>query len=448
VRKLRGWIINLADALGPPPGSVEVHAYLNDDDDPGDLGGNLSLATHDLGSLTVVHQAGPGGSGSPTEANAEGHFGWDMEFNPGPITTRIKATDPQPDQYRARFPDESAQIGKAFHSDLERLGWTAGRDCLIWGAIEGVAQPTPAEWGTTPLTSSDSGDWGVLTSGTGVTPGRVLLKRGIGFLGGVVFSIEAADLVVPVPGEEAGVANPGITDRWDLLVAVMHNDPGAPTTYGKQRIVIQQGPADGKIPALTPVAGQRRMALHALKMAAGGTGYSEATDLRPWQPGSPAGLFNPITQSFIFPALQATTEAGIASGLNTELASHEVVLPLGSRWIGQANWHATVIGGNPLFFGIQLFSEAYDAAGTLVTGTDYVQRPPSGHDLWSSAGSVEVPHSTSWPIQTIPKFQADALATNTRSWTRLRFRIILFGLGVGSLRVKDQHINIHLWPVP
>lgn len=136
MRKLRGWIKNLGDGESPAPGTVEVAAKVD--------GVKLNLETHDLGYLDFVHLTG--GASSADVADARGHFGWDMELSPGPITQEITPSDPQT-EYRWRFPDESAQVGKAFHSDLERLGWTAGRDCLVWGAIEGANQPTTATWG-------------------------------------------------------------------------------------------------------------------------------------------------------------------------------------------------------------------------------------------------------------------------------------------------------------
>ena len=72
-----------------------------------------------------------------------------------------------------------------------------------------------------PIKSSRLGDWSVADFGTGADAGRVLLNRGIGFLGGVVFSIETPNypLMVPVLGEDAAEANSGTTDRWDLLYA-------------------------------------------------------------------------------------------------------------------------------------------------------------------------------------------------------------------------------------
>src|SRR5690606_14631796 len=118
-RSIRGWIRNLADGLGPPPGSVAVAATVPDDEGNQDP---LNATDHALGTYTPVHAIL---SGDPAHADALGHWGWDMEFSPGPITQTIVPDDPQT-EYRKRFPDESAPVGKAYHSDLERLAWTGG----------------------------------------------------------------------------------------------------------------------------------------------------------------------------------------------------------------------------------------------------------------------------------------------------------------------------------
>lgn len=441
MRKIRGWIRNLADGLGPPPGSVQVHAR------PAVDNAELDLEDHELGALSLAHLVG--GSSSITDADASGHFGWDMELSPGPITTQIIPTDPQT-EYRYRFPDESAQIGKAFHSDLERLGWAAGRDCLVWGAIEGAVQPTSSTWGTDPGANAGLGDWSIASYGTGADAGRVTLRPGIAFLGGVVFSIEAGPLQVPVVGESAAAANGSGSDRWDLLYLAMDVDPLS-TTYGKQSINIQQGTPGGGIPSLAAVAGSRRLVVHALKMVAGATVYSAAVDLRPWNPASPPALSSgPTAKTYEASSVQGISTVVTPSLLNTAMASNEILLSPGSRYCGTIHWMGMVTTGpSATRFYISAHTEGWDAAGVLVAGTDFVQKPAvnimanfpmNGSDAW------RVQHS--WPISVIPAFTPTPPSASVRNWTRLR-PVIRMAVLVGDGAVAhDQYAWVSLWPVP
>lgn len=448
MRKVRGWIRNLADGLGPPPGTVEVHARINNEE--------IDLEEHRLGYLDRTHQSG--GAGSPTEADSAGHFGWDMEFSPGPIVTQIIPSDPQT-EYRYRFPDESAPVGKAFHSDLERLGWTAGKDCLVWGAIEGVAAPTAASWSADPLVSSGQGDWSIASLGSGVNAGRVTLRRGIGFLGGVVFSVESGDLLVPVAGDDPASPNVATSDRWDLLVASADSNPTS-LTYGKQRIVIQEGSPGAGIPALTPVAGERRLVIHALKMAAGGAGYSAASDLRPWSepvPGMSEAdpvakiwvLADPLAGQVVPPSVKTP------STLNAVMSQDLITLAPSRRWIGRASyscWVNYVGASKPFMF--RFSTSGYSAPGVTVPGTDYVLKTSRGYEHLTLPPAASEPlleismPSFDLPLGIIPSFTANSLAAATRNWRSLGFALEFEHTGTLPVLIQDQRLSVQFLPIP
>ena len=161
MRKIAGWIRNLADGNGPPAGTVDVHAKPTVDNV------EVSNTTHITGVLTRVHVAE--GSGSTTLASPLGHFGWEMELSPGPINVQIVPHDPQT-EYRWRFPDESAQYGKAFQSDLKRLPWAAGKDCVIWDAVwDGHNPASAASFSNDPSSnlSYGQGNFSIASFGAG-----------------------------------------------------------------------------------------------------------------------------------------------------------------------------------------------------------------------------------------------------------------------------------------
>lgn len=431
MRKLRGYLRRISDGEGPPPGSVEVHATVRATDT------ELDLEDHDLGTLTVDHLAG---SGSATIADDDGSFGWQFELGPGLIDQEVEASDPQT-EIRWRFPDESSQIGAAFHSDIERLGWAAGGDVMVWNAIPGGNDP--ATWPSgDPTQTWNLGNGSIESFGTGADAGTVVLRPFIGFVAGVLFSIEGGSMRVPSvsTGDVPGAANVSGSDRWDLLELVINTDRSS-ESYGKQTIEITQGTPGAAIPTpAAPTATSRRRAIHALKMVGGASVYSNAYDLRGWQRSvaSPTVVVPPITQAWSgYPPANFQTvqsgQSGVASTLNSKLAADELIIPTGSSYVGNATWSGWVrlykaTAQQEQVLHVKLSTEGYGING-LVAGTDYVTNPetagfPVALDVDSPNGRKFVTHSITFPIAQIPGFETSSqLSLTPRTWSRLRFKV-------------------------
>ncbi len=448
MRGIRGWLRNLSDGLGPPAGSVDVHATVEADDL------ELDNTTHQTGVLQRVHVLG--GSGSNTLADPFGHFGWNMELAPGAIKQAITPTDPQ-EEFRFRFPDESAQVGKAFHTDLERLAWTAGKDGLVWNAIPNGNDPASAAGWSNDPTSALS--WGVGNGGIasfGPTAGKVTLRPFIGFVGGAVFSVEIGDLEVPPAGGSVLPANGAGSDRWDLLYLKILTDP-TNDNYGKQTIELLQGTPGAGIPTHPGQApGARILPLHALKKAAGASAYSAAYDLRRW-------LFHPswlaITRQYAG-AGQASINVGVdtASSLNTALAATPLILPPGSAWQGYANlstyWHPfgasdddDDISINLGSLSVALISEAIDpVSGLVVAGSgSIVSGIINPAPLFFSTGAQQALGVT-FPFATIPSYALDSgVMADSRAWSKLRFRVVYRPTTLPAT-IGEQQLRVHLWP--
>lgn len=453
-RSIRGWIRNLADGLGPPPGSVSVQATVPDADGNQDP---LNAVDHALGNYTPVHVAL---SGDPAYADALGHWGWDMEFSPGPITQTIVPDDPQT-EYRKRFPDESAPIGKAYHSDLERLAWTGGRDALVWNAIPGGHDPAANAWSWDPLLSGLQGNLSIASFGNNMS---FTLRRGIAFVGGTVFSIEMADLTYPYAGVSAAPVNATVQDRWDLVCLHVVTDPAA-YNYGKQQIEVITGTPGAGIP---PHPGQptapvgRRLAIHALKVPANASAYVQALDLRRWlwhpAPPRPAILstFNlAIPEQVIVP--DGTT---VPSVLNTVLQNVPMSLPLGYAWRGVATYSAniesdTLAPGNPIEYAdFNVFVPLYRS---LVSGA---QALFDGYNSIASMGVIHLKRSTNqhhgqgysvtFPMPNVGSYHVDSnVAPASRVWPTARAQVHFVSnrLGVVNLRLKDQRLAVEYYPV-
>lgn len=454
MRSIRGWIRNLADGLGPPPGSVAVAATLLDDEGNQDP---LNATDHALGTYNPIHTAL---SGDPGYADALGHWGWDMEFSPGQITQTIVPDDPQT-EYRKRFPDESAPVGKAYHSDLERLAWTGGRDALVWNAIPGGHDPAVANWTWDPVLSSLQGNLSIASfqANMGFT-----LRRGIAFVGGTVFSIEMGDLAFPYPGVNAAPVNATVQDRWDLVCLHVVTDPTA-YNYGKQQIEVITGTPGAGIP---PHPGQptspvgRRLAIHALKVPANSSGYVQAIDLRRWlwhpAPPRPAILSTAnlaVPEQVIIP--DGTT---VASVLNTILANLPMSMPMGYAWRGQAIYAAgiesnTLAPGNPIEYAdFNVFVPLYRS---LVNGS---QALFDGYNQQSSMGVIHLKRSANQhhgqgytaviPMPYVGSYHVDSgVAPTSRVWPTARAQVHFASsrLGVVDLRLKDQRLAVEYWPV-
>lgn len=451
MRGIRGWIRNLADGLGPPASSVGVSAKPTVDST------ELDLTTHKLGSISRIHVNG--GSGSSVLADGGGHFGWDVELSPGPMNIAVTPTDPQT-EYRKRFPDESAQIGKAYMTDLERLGWAGGRDHVIWNAVFGGNNPTAAQWSTNPATSWSMGNGSIAQWGSGGSAGRLTIRQFIAMLGGVPFTVELGDLVIPVTGDAAMTANASGTDRWDVICAAVDWNP-ASDTYGKQKFEFTPGIPGGGIPAIVVNGADnwRRLPLHAVKMAAGASVYSDATDLRTWLNPPPGVTPGSITQ-WPFVAGNQQIPAGFTAGsINTTLASNEIILPLGVAWDGMATLDFKHVIGNPLgstsIYALVETAGRVDPGGPVVTGTNYATTPIGiGAPYLRVYGGLENGSlfgggtTLTFPLSRIPAYApGGGPSLVSRTWTRLRF-VVTFAAGTGGANIIDQRLAIHLWPVP
>lgn len=446
-RSIRGWIRNLADGLGPPPGSVAVAATVMDDEGNQDP---LNATDHALGTYDPIHTAL---SGDPGVADTLGHWGWDMEFSPGMITQTIVPDDPQV-EYRKRFPDESAPIGKAYHSDLERLAWTGGRDGLVWNAIPGGHDPAVNVWSRDPLLSSLQGNWSIASFDANMS---FSLRRGIGFVGGTVFSIEMGDLSYPYPGVDAAAVNATAQDRWDLVCLHVVTDPAA-YNYGKQQIEVISGTPGAGIP---PHPGQpssptgRRLALHALKVPANTSAYNQAFDLRRWL-WMPNPYMEILTREETVD--QRLTTAGTHnSTLNTALAANEIKLPMGQAFTGDIVFAclvtpdllAALFASNSLSLKPEL--QGYDVRGELVAGpgivlptTTYYIIKQGITDRGQELATIHV------PIPIIPSYHQDSgVSPSPRVWHRLR-PVLKFVTTIGPFggsMLRYQRVDVRIWPV-
>ena len=432
MRKLRGYIRRITDGLGPPAGSVDVHATVRED------GLEIDQTTHETGVLIVDHLVG---AGSATKADDDGSFGWKVELNPGLIDQSISPTDPQV-EYRWRFPDESSQVGAAYHSDIERLGWAAGGDCLIWNAIFGGNDPSSASWSGDPATTWNVGNGSIVSFGSGGNAGTLVIRPFIAFLGGILFSVEAGDLRVPVGGLP-GSPNLTAQERWDILYAVMNTDTTS-LLFGKQTIELVEGTPGASIPTPTPSSATvRRMALHAVKMAPGASAYSEAYDLRTWK--GQQGVVQQVVQPPITVATSLSSLGGepsqriswgqsnIASLLNTDLAADELTIPIGRAYTGQVIWTGEVLSGDLrkelTRLIVKLTSEGRSVDGTVVAGTDFVIQPyTTGHALaFQQHGSPFAYLQTAtlvWSLGVIPAYDVSSnVSSASRAWSKLRFRV-------------------------
>lgn len=455
MRKLRGYIRRLSDGTAPPPGSVEVHARPEVDDL------DIDATTHDLGILIVDHQVG--GSGSATLADDGGSYGWQMELSPGKIDQTVIPSDPQV-EYHLRFPDESSQVGMAFHSDIQRLGWAAGGDGVVWNAIPGGDDPSAASWSGGPEVTWNKGNGSIAAFGAGTAT----IRPFIGFLGGVLFSVEAGNLVCPTRGS-AAPANATGQERWDVLEMVLNTDQSAPE-YGRQSLEITPGTPGAGIPTPTaPTATERRAPLHAMLLPAGASTYTSGYDLRQWRGQQRAVISPPITKTWIQPGRDkwrnnkqtiAYGQSNLASVLNTISAADEILLPPATSYQGLAVWSAILrpLDGNGQDMNtlmVKIVSEGYNTAGALVSGTDYVISPePEGIPIAViQRGEHLQSASVMCPIAVIPAFDIfSQVSAASRSWSRLRFRVALTFNDAehnddSKIRIFRQSLTVSLWPV-
>ncbi len=439
MRSLVGWIRNLADGLGPPSGTVQVQAAYEGDNLP------IDLTTHQLGAIQRVHVLG--GSGSTTLADPSGHFGWNIEQSPGQVKQTVTPTDPKT-EYRLRFPDESAQVGKAFHSDLERLAWTGGHDGLVWNAISGGNDPaSAAAWSNDPTSALSWGVGNGSIASFGPTAGKVTLRPFIAFVGGAVFSVEMGDLEVPGAGGTILAANGAGSDRWDLLSLKILTDSTL-KSYGKQTFELTQGSPGAGIPSHPgQTTGQRILPLFALKKAAGATAYSSAFDLRRW-------LFHPawraITRQLggVEGGFNVPVGVETASTLNTLSAAAPLLLPMGTAWEGYAVLNVSWL---PEFTGTYtrlsaaIISEALDIAGVIVPGSGSIISGVVNPSLSADTTGVDS-FSMTLPFATIPGYHLDSGAiADSRFWHSLRFRVTFLS-SLGGASIALQQLRLHVWP--
>lgn len=460
MRGIRGWIRNLADGNGPAPGSVAVSAKPQVD------ATELDLATHGLGRLTRIHESG--GSGSPVLADNIGHFGWDTELSPGPINVRVTPSDPQT-EFRFRYPDESAQVGKAYHTDLERLGWAGGKSGLIWNAIPNSVGSHPAQWTGNPYETWTEGDGSVGATGTGASAGRWSVRPFIGMLGGVPFTVEMGDLQIPLAGDPPAPPNPAGQERFDVYCACMHDEPGSPL-HGKQYFELIQGyPGQGIPPLPNTFFPVRRMPLHALRMQANSDIYSVGcVDLRSWI-NPPGGV---IPHSLI----RHWGSSGLMAGFGENIPAispiandyHDVHLPMNPAFEGVITYEAQIeflprpTGGgpnpNPYTYGgvagITCEARGVSNLGVDVTPT-YTPVPAllinvGGNPAGTNRESIESTQAhITWQIPRIPAYYVDTvLVQDSRTWTTFRVGFTITQRVFETFEIIAQRATLHLWPVP
>lgn len=450
MRSIRGYVKNLIDGLGPPVGSVEVHPRMGGTTSTTDL----NLTTDKVGKLVYAHLPA---SGSETVADPQGRFGWDMELAPAAIYTSVNPSEPQPEK-RWRLPDESAQIGKAYHSDLERLGWAGGRDHLIWNAVFGGNNPTTG-WSADPTQSGTMGNGSIDLSTAAANPGRVTIRKFIAMLGGVPFTVEMGDLLVPVTGDDPIPANANASERWDVLCAAIDWNPLSPT-YGKQRFEFVPGAPGGGVPPLPTLGADnwRRLPLHALRMAGNASIYSAVMDMRVWAnppAGVSPGIIAQSNQIYSTQTLSAGNNQGL---LNQALVQTEFVLPLSTAWTGVAYLEFQYVLGatGTLLYAVVSTEGRVNPADPAIVGTNYAEAAlnEAGNRYPRVSGGfpnnlLDAGHvSLTFPLHRIPAFTAAGAgpSATSRTWTKLRFTVQFFS-SVAGARIADQRLYQHLWPV-
>lgn len=446
MRSIRGWIINLRDGLGPPPSSVAVHAQ------PESTNTELDLSQHGLGRLDLVHLNG--GSISSTLADNTGHFGWDMELSPGPIQVSVIPSDPEV-EFRRRFPDESAQYGKSFLSDLERLGWAGGQSGLIWDALPTAGSLDVSSWAFAgPSQTWRQGNAAVESFGTGANQGRFLLGRFIAMLGGVPFSVEMASLMVPIQGQDPAPANGSSSDRWDVYCLSINDEPNSPG-YGKQSFEMIQGNPGSGIP-IVPARGSttRRCPLHALLMPAGGTEYTDACDLRRWL-HPPWGVFVATTG---WGVTQGAQDLGVPGGGGGTLTQDSIFnpaldsainLPLGTAWEFRVRLECVLEWAEPADQGYcEAFCDTYgvDEVGTHITGN----LTPGSSFLQVAVAPVSVPqvgHASAYWSAGAPVYQSEGPMPGGRTWSRLKFGFHFTNVNNNILTIHYQRVHWEVRPI-
>lgn len=452
MRGIRGYIRNLSDGEGPSVGTVRVQATPRAKPLNIDLPIPIDLIKHRLGALTILHQPG---SHDERYANQKGHFGWDIELSPGLIDLTVDAHEPEPTQYHRRFPEESAQIGKAFITDLERLGWAGGKDGLIWDAVYGGDQPG-ASWSVIPTVSVNLGNWSLASGGIGPDAGRVWVRKGIAMLGGTVFSVELGDLLVPVAGDDPMPPNTDPTkDRYDLLCLRIDWNPLSPE-YGKQSFEFTKGQPGAGVPAFPGNADNyRRLPLWAAKMPANTSTYSGGVDLRTWLNPPAATPATALIQQrvwFTSTGQSLSTPGNTVSNLNAVMGADAVELSLDQAWEGSLTWEAFIRATAPPSGGVDATRNLYVVPttqgwmrdGTPVANTDYVLSGPGypNPGLVSHFEGAMYYASATLPIRPIPRYRD----TGSRSWDRLTVGVT-YAMSFPSWGLQSQRVVLTMRPI-
>jgi hypothetical protein len=459
MRGIRGWIINLQDGLGPAPGSVAVSAK------PESTNTELDLNTHGLGEWERIHLSG--GSGSSVLADNIGHFGWNMELSPGPIDVRVTPSDPQI-EYRRRFPDESSQVGKAFDTDLERVGWAGGRSGIVWNAVSNGFGVSPGGWTSQANLSWQQGNGSIASFGVGADAGRFVIRRFLSILGGVPFSVEMGDLMVPIAGVAAAPPNLTASDRWDVYSAVMIDDT-ASSSYGKQSWELTQGIPGAGIPSHQPETSTlRRLPFHALKMRAGESAYTDAIDLRQWL--NAPGLVGYPWFNFTW-SNNNLQSLGLGTTLETVDSVWTVVdfpLALTTSYLGTITHEMMVRfqgkdDGNNRQSQITCFLNGIDHLGQIVQPNLTADIITPGQDppfidyafpffdgFVAQDGPQVLKVTTTWTTVRIPSYMGTFISpvAGGRKWWKARIRFQISAQGYQYFRIRGQRVTGAFSAVP
>lgn len=140
--------------------------------------------------------------------DADGKFSAWFELSPGPVNVKVTAGG---SEFKIRKNDETAQVGAAWQSDIQRIGW-AFRDGVLPSFLNQLAVTTP------------SGH-------------NIVIATGGAIIDGLLFSIENGSMTI------AGTANsnPALNPRLDLVTLRQYKPTATGQDAGRQSVIVTLG---------------------------------------------------------------------------------------------------------------------------------------------------------------------------------------------------------------
>lgn len=206
--------------------------------------------------------------------DADGKFsGW-FELSPGPVNVKVTAGG---SEFKVRKSDETAQIGAAWMSDLQRVGW-AFRNGVLPNYLNQLAVTTP------------SGH-------------NIVVATGAAFVEGLVFSIENGSMTIVGTANSNAALNP----RLDLVTLRQYKSTAAGQLSGKQEVIVTLGSSQNVAPATPTGADFTDLPVGVVSTAFNAASKTVKTDLR--------GFINDSTP--IYATNSVVSGAGVAGSFTT-----------------------------------------------------------------------------------------------------------------------------------